>query len=506
MKQIHPLPMVIDLPLPLLSRVALFLPANDQDRLVQVEPRMGSFVQQVWKQQQKLELEKDKPKDKTTKSQLAVVADAETLLARLNTKILGRRLRWWRCHSQEAFQAETGAVDGDKHCYRIGKTTKEIAQEEWNALVARHKAQDRQKESGNLQTEHQVALPNPSLQLLLFSPCPRPVTILASYPRSGNSLMRQLFESITLRVSGSDMRGGLTQHDLVGEAAVSAKLVQLVKTHFPERVEANTPFAAARIVLLVRNPYDALESFFQLMMTNTHTTSLRKDQRDKPQTQRAFEEMVLKEVQVWRKFHDYWLQLAGKIPILLIRYEDLIRHPDKVMERVIPFVLQVQDMAFFRPRIQECIVSGSGGGGGAGGTSADEHVVAGGAYKPRSGGIGKSMHRYCPQLLRKIQSVLCESMHQFGYGEMVTGASSSAVVDPTSWKLDPIPNYAFEIKRTASNNNAAAAIIKINQGPSIRAPQWKTDWNKLRKELGLIDGDGQQASDNKDDIRNAYHV
>jgi hypothetical protein len=110
-------------------------------------------------------------------------------------------------------------------------------------------------------------------ELLLFSPCPRAVTILASYPRSGNSLMRTLYEHTTLRVTGSDMQGGLAKHDLVGEMAVGTNKVQFVKTHFPER-RGSTMFRASRVVLLVRNPFDAIESYFNLMMTGTHTKSL----------------------------------------------------------------------------------------------------------------------------------------------------------------------------------------------------------------------------------------
>lgn len=53
-------------------------------------------------------------------------------------------------------------------------------------------------------------------ELLLFSPCPRAVGILASYPRSGNSLMRTLYEHTTLRVTGSDMQGGLAKHGELG--------------------------------------------------------------------------------------------------------------------------------------------------------------------------------------------------------------------------------------------------------------------------------------------------
>jgi hypothetical protein len=52
----------------------------------------------------------------------------------------------------------------------------------------------------------------PKHELLLFQKCPRAVAVLASYPRSGNSLMRTLYEHTTLRVTGSDMQGGLAKH------------------------------------------------------------------------------------------------------------------------------------------------------------------------------------------------------------------------------------------------------------------------------------------------------
>lgn len=57
----------------------------------------------------------------------------------------------------------------------------------------------------------------PKHELLLFQSCPRAVAVLASYPRSGNSLMRTLYEHTTLRVTGSDMQGGLAKH---GEAFI----------------------------------------------------------------------------------------------------------------------------------------------------------------------------------------------------------------------------------------------------------------------------------------------
>ena len=69
-------------------------------------------------------------------------------------------------------------------------------------------------------------------ELLLFSPCPRAVGILASYPRSGNSLMRTLYEHTTLRVTGSDMQGGLAKHGELGTTQQLAIFhVPTIKSH-----------------------------------------------------------------------------------------------------------------------------------------------------------------------------------------------------------------------------------------------------------------------------------
>lgn len=49
--------------------------------------------------------------------------------------------------------------------------------------------------------------------------------------------------------------------------------VWMVKTHYPERL-GYLKFKARRIVLLVRNPFDAIESYFHMGMTNTHDKHL----------------------------------------------------------------------------------------------------------------------------------------------------------------------------------------------------------------------------------------
>lgn len=169
------------------------------------------------------------------------------------------------------------------------------------------------------------------------------------------------------------------------------------------------PFLVNRAVLLVRNPYDAIESYFNLMMTNTHTTSLTDEQRKKNEA--IFREMALKEIQVWRDFHEFWL--AQQIPLLVIRYEDLIRHTDEVISKVIRFVLEVKNMGFFEERINRCI--------------REEQIEKLGSYRPRSGGIGKSLINYSPELLAQMNQGIVDTMIKFGYDEMMSPKPSEYV-------------------------------------------------------------------------------
>lgn len=287
-------------------------------------------------------------------------------------------------------------------------------------------------------------------ELLMFTPCPRAVAVLASYPRSGNSLMRNLYEKITLRVTGSDMMGGLQKHDLVGEMATGTNNVQFVKTHYPERM-GHPPFRVSRAVLLVRNPYDAMDSYFNLMTTSTHTTSLTGEQRKKYSA--IFAEMAKKEILVWRDFHEYWLK--QKIPLMVVRYEDLIRDTVKVVNKVIKFVLEINSMTFFEDRINRAI--------------GEEQVEKLGPYKARSGGIGKSLTKghYTPQLLNQINYGIQDTMEKFGYKEML-------IPNPSSWKLRPIDQWGVFIPGTSNEP------MIINQKGLVRGPNRQTNWRQVK--------------------------
>ena len=404
--------------------------------------------------------------------------DADTLLARLNTRRLHKRLVHYKREDKRKLEehlAKYANADGEnensavqeesiigmfesdlkneetaRRIYPKDITISEMAQKEWDDLmhVASIRNQGMSLPYDPFPTQY---------ELLLFSATQRAVAALASYPRSGNSLMRTMYEHTSLRVTGSDMQGGLAKHDLVGEMSVGCDKVQFVKTHFPER--RGTPqFRCCRAVLLVRNPFDAIESFFNLMMTGTHTQNISQEIRDK--TTKCWEEFALKEIRVWTKFHKYWLE--QEIPILLVRYEDLIREPAQVMSRVVQFVLEINNMgSFFGERIDRCIKE-------------QQEIESLGSYKPRSGGIGKSIAKYSPELIEKMKAEGFEEiLDALQYGNLV-----GKPVEEWS-KLPFLPDHALEFE-------ASQELIVVNQGKLARTENETTNWSVVKKELGSI--------------------
>lgn len=286
------------------------------------------------------------------------------------------------------------------------------------------------------------------------------VSLLASYPRSGNTLLRTLLEKITSTVTGSDTRPDRTlskslalDHDLVGEGLVgptnqartksksSLHLqnlyqnaydphVHIVKTHFPER-KGWKPVKGNRVLLLVRNPYDAIDSYWNLCTTNTHTRTLEESVYTK--YSEKFEGLARHEIQIWCEFHYYWIDICEKegVPLMIVRYEDLVLDIEREMMRVMKFLVGqrsgVEDgklNSFLEWRIRHAIGRSTSNLNTTNPTTStksnsstqNDHTNATstsglGSYQPRSsnGGltsIGKSMRKK-----RYSESVLCH-MHE----------------------------------------------------------------------------------------------
>jgi hypothetical protein len=200
--------------------------------------------------------------------------------------------------------------------------------------------------------------------------------LLVSYPRSGNTLVRTLLERSTGIVTGSDTRPdrGLSRelaekHELVAEGVTQQ--VCFIKSHWPERV-GNRIFSGKMVVLLVRNPYDAIDSYWNMNATLSHTKTLTPDQyvrfHDK------WTGLVKNEILIWLKFIEYWHMISLETPVLLVRFEDLIRDPRQQLERILEFSLrQAPLLPFWIHRIEHA-------------TNRDTCKL--GSYHPRSASTG----------------------------------------------------------------------------------------------------------------------
>ena len=304
---------------------------------------------------------------------VAPVQDSTTLLDRVNTKRLFlRKLR------------------------RIqrGLTLSELALEEWS----QQSVETTRHELLRFISNHEKRLSDG-------------VTLLVSYPRSGNTLVRSLLEAATGIVTGSDTRADRNlsielaqKHGLVGEGVVQSNRVQFVKSHWPERMGCGT-FDARKAILLVRNPYDAIDSYWNMNATMSHTQTVIDSVYS--QYRQEFENLVENDILVWLKFIDFWVRKSD-VPVLIVRFEDLIADTKREMIRMIEFTTGEPISSFWESRVDRV-------------TSRSVRDM--GSYKPRAASglssVGKSLKHYSDDLLRKMQTASREFdrdyLFEFGY-------------------------------------------------------------------------------------------
>ena len=420
------------------------------------------------------------------------IIDPRTLLDRLNTRRIRRRIKW--VHERR----NKGSTDDEEFvgaiCYQRGRTVEELAYEEWAVIRLTYDGSENDSDhngssqwriwpahlellrfspsevienNAEIQSPQTGKLPqamqrfNASLKLKLKSSRVtdatsrgKGITLLASYPRSGNTLLRTLLEKVLSQVTGSDTRPDRTlskslavDHDLVGEgliglpdSAVGTKPkptslrstyqcaydpgVDVVKTHFPER-KGWKQLRGRKVLLLVRNPYDSIDSYWNLCCTNTHTRTLEESVYEQYATK--FDRLARHEIKIWCDFHFYWMDLciSEGVPLLIVRYEDLVLDTEGELSRIMRFLHDKDALdPYWSWRVRHAI-----GKNGQSGVSNTSNL---GSYKPRSSGgglksIGKSIRkeRYSSSTLRHMHEVASSlrterrdketCLRQFGY-------------------------------------------------------------------------------------------
>jgi len=50
-------------------------------------------------------------------------------------------------------------------------------------------------------------------------------------------------------------------------------------------------------------------------------------------------EFIMQDITVWKDFHDFWIK--AKIPVHIIRYEDICQRPEQCLPELMKFILNV---------------------------------------------------------------------------------------------------------------------------------------------------------------------
>lgn len=275
------------------------------------------------------------------------IQDPHTLRDRLNTRRLTKRMSKMNHEEKISMYRFMSTLDTDQIAWKEWKTsqtyttTSQTNDSNWSAKF----------ELLRFRTEPNDSLSFDSLEHSRPPKILPGITLIASYPRSGNTLLRSLIERVTNLVTGSDTRPDRTlsrslavEHGLVGEGLTQSHLTPVVKTHYPER-SGYRKFSASRIILLVRNPYDAIDSYWNMCCTNTHTESITEDIYDL--YSEKFVQLAKNEIRTWLRFAKYWMEDGekskddniSKTSLLVVRYEDLVLNTIDQMERVLKFMI-----------------------------------------------------------------------------------------------------------------------------------------------------------------------
>lgn len=239
-------------------------------------------------------------------------------------------------------------------------------------------------------------------------------TGFVSYPRSGNSYIRSLLERATGIQTSSVYCDHSLQETFKGECDHKANF--FVKTHFPavpshfrpspeERAEYYKRFD--QVIHVVRNPFDAVSSWWHLSHTPRHEDGSL-DHEGKVELpggkfgkyQRS---SILSLAELWRDHSDYW----SRVPILtyMMRYEDLKAQPIPHIMTMTSYLLPDQEL----PPLSTlaCLA---------------EHHENLQAYHSRRSHDFYTWDQFEPELRQEILEIVRRPFCQFGYLRMLTNA------------------------------------------------------------------------------------
>lgn len=170
---------------------------------------------------------------------------------------------------------------------------------------------------------------------------------ICSFPRSGNTFLRKFCELLTGIVTGSDS----TCHNVVNLQLMGCRAenivddtVCMVKSHTPWVMAEGPRFNANKVFVVVRNPLDSIVSWLQMLSMNNHAIRSPFDfEKEYPNFFDAWIKDCASRINEWVM---YTLNQAKfrNVPMLFIRFEDLVMNPEPELYNLMRFFLGTKDL------------------------------------------------------------------------------------------------------------------------------------------------------------------
>jgi hypothetical protein len=171
--------------------------------------------------------------------------------------------------------------------------------------------------------------------------------IIAGFPSSGTDVLRRFITELTGAPTFSVYNEGNTafteQTDIdpsvmqvwsncwdVEDCDLNDQFPVIVKTQFPAvMMQSNLP-TYNKIIRIIRNPFDNIESFFRQCKEISWLASRIRD----------WPYHIKNEIKEYKKFHTYWqrVEQSGEATALILRYEDLCESPLSTIREVLDFL------------------------------------------------------------------------------------------------------------------------------------------------------------------------
>jgi hypothetical protein len=170
-----------------------------------------------------------------------------------------------------------------------------------------------------------------------------PHATLATFNRCGSTMLRFEMERICELYTNHDFTEDFKQffsfhveHGMQDYAPDDQ--VFLTKSHYNHFLFRK--FQACRGILLVRNPFDVMISYFHLKMSGTHDKDAAGDAF--AENQQDWEEFANVKFDAYEKLYTFWL--AHPIPKYIIRFEDLMSDKRAVYLGLFQYILNQKDL------------------------------------------------------------------------------------------------------------------------------------------------------------------